>query len=917
MNRDVLDRSIFRYTSAVPGEEYKLVLDNTKSELRLGPRLIHLEPLAFELLSILMARAGELIARDSILEFLSRDEAHGHASGGQVLNNTVSYLRRRLKAEIGPHAADLIKTGRGGYFFDAGVTAEAQGSEAPAETRLTIGDHVATARAILIEKIGSNAGIEEWIGHRSDNPKQPCRLRIATAAEGARRLRHEKQVFDHLNNNDLARGVVLQPRSNLKMPTLQSLTWDWPPYSLAHLDDAHGFLGKLAPSDRLHLVRRLVSAVEALNQAGVVHGDLKPADILLTRLEDVGRRNFEAVDLEIGLGGLAHAFVEPSASGSANSWGTQNRSWRNRRSDSQAYRAPELLDGSPTDLRSDVYALGIILYKIFAGSAKLPFEANWQDDIECPVLREDIAASTARDPEKRLASAAELAQRLERYESRSIAARSQIDALAKAERARKRRPLIVSVFAVLGITAISLGFLTISLKSANDRVEAQAIEAAMARDALRSILLSADPRSAPGNSSESVDQLLERASQAASKATTDPLELATLNLILAEAYRGRGDVKSELQHLKSALTPLLKLGDPERVATTRYALANSLLIAGGTSAAANRQQAIKQIALANGDYARVPSPSADLRAARFYAEGMVKSQNGDFAEALDGFRPWIAIVRQNDIPLDRREFNAVVLVAQAQLRTGGAENALETLEWLRSRETDAIPQYIRINRMTMQALASSVLGREDTTARFEQLLDLTASIYGEGSVPEGTTRNYYGIHLEGIGRLRDAEENQRRSRSIFCERQTTALYCEAPRINLASIMIKQGRYSEAARQLNIVESVFLEDFPVGHAQVTFLRGLIEMGCGDWSTASVLFRRVSASDLEAASPAGNWQDHLLAMRMVSEQTGHASAVVEAAGRMSMARVPESSITWVKGLGSLASSSTECVARRKAR
>lgn len=892
--------SIYRFTSYALGEQSPLVLDNTRHDFQFGGRAIHLEPLAMNLLSALMARAGELITRDELLQFLSRDEARGHTSGGQVLNNTVSYLRRRLKGEIGPNAASLIKTGRGGYYFDADVTAEAQGTGAPADARLSIGDHVATARAILVEKIGTNAGIEEWIGHRSDDAEHLCRTRIATTTEGARRLRHEKQVEDYLSENEATQQYVLEPRFNLKMPIHQSLTWDWPPCSLTHLDETEGFLGKLTPAARLQIARKIIQAAEACNEAGVVHGDLKPSNIFLTNKQAAGPKSDDALDFDVRLGGFAHAFVMPSAAGSSNSWGTQDRSWRNRRAESQVYCAPELLDGSPTDLRSDVYALGVILYKVIAGSLRLPFEANWQDDIGCPVLREDIAASTVRGPEKRMTSPAELAKCFARYEQRIETAKAQNESLAKAERARKRRPFLVSLFAILGVTAVSLGFLTFSLQSANARIEAEATEAAMARDALRSILLSADPRGTPGSSDESVEQLLERASEAVSKATTDPAELATLNLILAEAYRGRGDVQSELQHLRASIPALLELKDPERLATARYAMANTLLLGGGASSASNQQEALKQIKLANAEYARLTMPSADLRAAKLYAEGMVKSQNGEFVDALDGLQPWIAIVRQNDIPLDRRRYNAVVLVAQAQLRTGGAEVAFDTLEWLRSKETDAIPQYIRINRMTMQALVSSALGREDTISRFEHLLRSIEAIYGGGSGQEGITRNYYGIHLEGIGKLKEAAENQRRSRSILCERLPTALHCEGPRISLASIMIKQGRYEEASRQLSVVESVFAEDFPVGLAQITFLRGQIAMGRADWSRALSQFQKVTAEELEAASPSGKWAPVLSAMRTVARNPDNPSTVDDAIQSLSAAQLDQSTLNWLNSI-----------------
>ena len=190
-----------------------------------------------------------------------------------------------------------MKTGRGGYYFDADVTAEARGTAAPANERLSAGDHVATARAILVQRVAENSGIEEWIGHRSDDDKQSCRIRIATTNDGARRLQHEKQVYDYLEQNELTKNTILQPRSNLAMPVHQSLTWDVPPQSLADLDETDGFLGKLNDTARLQLAIQIASAVAELNNAGIIHGDLKLANIYLRKGAGDGEEGGEGHDL--------------------------------------------------------------------------------------------------------------------------------------------------------------------------------------------------------------------------------------------------------------------------------------------------------------------------------------------------------------------------------------------------------------------------------------------------------------------------------------------------------------------------------------------------------------------------------------------------------------------------------------------
>lgn len=106
---------------------------------------------------------------------------------------------------------------------------------------------------------------------------------------------------------------------------------------------------KLDPTTALEIVRQLCAGLSEAHHSGVVHGDLKSANIILSQNND---RSLRPVITDFGLASGAN---QPSGA----LGGTPD------------YMAPELLRGQKTSKASDVYALGVILYEIVTG--RLPF----------------------------------------------------------------------------------------------------------------------------------------------------------------------------------------------------------------------------------------------------------------------------------------------------------------------------------------------------------------------------------------------------------------------------------------------------------------------------------------------------------------------------------------------------------------
>lgn len=155
----------------------------------------------------------------------------------------------------------------------------------------------------------------------------------------------------------------------------------------------------------LDIATKLAKAVAALHRAGIVHRDIKPENVML--LNDGGLKL-----IDLGVARLIH--LDPAGEVD-HTPGTPN------------YKSPELYDGLPGDERSDIFALGISLYRMFSGG-DFPYpdapafskpvlgrpQALWSKRRDLPAWLENvILTAIAPEPSERFQDGFEMAYALE------------------------------------------------------------------------------------------------------------------------------------------------------------------------------------------------------------------------------------------------------------------------------------------------------------------------------------------------------------------------------------------------------------------------------------------------------------------------------------------------------------------------
>lgn len=401
----------------------------------------------------------------------------------------------------------------------------------------------------ILERLG-DGGMGVVYRAEQQNPRREVALKVIgfRSPEILQRFAFEQQALALMNHPNIAQ-VFETGATDGRWPYLAMELIDGVPLNryLAERD--------LPRRERIDLFVAICRGVEHAHRKGILHRDLKPSNVLVSTLD--GRPVPKIIDF-----GIAKALSESLAEDGG-------RTRLGQRLGTPAYMAPEQRAGQQVDTRTDVYALGVILYELLTG--QLPFEVDATGS-ECtgsglapargaPVrpslrVRESAGRKRAReleedldwivlkaldeDPERRYASASDLAEDLLRHlrdEPTLARAPSRLYLLSKFVR---RNRVALGVAAVVAVASV-VGAASVwgARRAERERLrEVERVE--QMADAIVDLVETTSPRTARGEPIEAralldraVEQVLEQVEMSARTAVR-------LRLRVGDAYRKLG-----------------------------------------------------------------------------------------------------------------------------------------------------------------------------------------------------------------------------------------------------------------------------------------------------------------------------------------------------------------------------------------
>ncbi len=391
----------------------------------------------------------------------------------------------------------------------------------------------------ILEELGSGGMGTVFLARRADSEYEAkVAVKIVRpglfSTETLRRFRAERQALALLTHPGIARlldgGTTEEGVPYLVMEHVEGLPID---------GYAEG--QSLDRAARVRLFRSVCAAVQYAHASLIVHRDLKPANILVTpegepKLLDFGIAKFLGAD-DPALTRAGERVLTPD------------------------YASPEQIRGGPITTATDVYSLGVVLYRLLTGRPPYSFPSGRSSEIErivCerepapPRLSEDLdtilGKALAKEPLRRYASVVELSEDLRRYlMNEPVAARPDTLVYRASKFVRRHRAGVVATAAV--VLALAGGLAVALSSAATARREAK--KAAQINAFVQEVLGAANPWK--DGSQITVVEVLDRAS---SRIGTDlagqPEVEAGVRQTVGETYSGLGMYdKAEAQFRRS------------------------------------------------------------------------------------------------------------------------------------------------------------------------------------------------------------------------------------------------------------------------------------------------------------------------------------------------------------------------------
>ena len=444
-------------------------------ELGAGPRSVH--GIQVDTCSRVMslAQAGQILMTRPVFDN-ARQSLKGEELEGAGLLTYLNHGRFELKGVEEPVEICEVRAAAAGLLSAPSTSEKARYVADEGETvlgwRPAAGQTVPKTKWVLEENLGEGGFGEVWKArHQSLNETRV--FKFCFRADRVRSLKREVTLFRLLKERVGEHPNIVK---------LYDINFDQPPFFLEEeyvegkdlrtWCEAQGGVENVPVETRLEIVAQAAEALQAAHEAGIIHRDVKPGNILIGGRSEVGEPTTEKGQrlpssinyrpltklTDFGIGQVISVDVLKDVT-STGFTQTTLQAGTSAPAGTQFYMGPELLSGNTASTRSDIYSLGVVLYQLLVGDFKRPVPTDWADDIPDPLLREDLHHCFAGKPGDRFPAAGLLAKNLRALPERRTELERRAAEKAALERAAYRRGMVRTaaiatfIFAVIAALA--------------------------------------------------------------------------------------------------------------------------------------------------------------------------------------------------------------------------------------------------------------------------------------------------------------------------------------------------------------------------------------------------------------------------------------------------------------------------------
>ncbi len=301
----------------------------------------------------------------------------------------------------------------------------------------------------LIDSVVARSGMATIFHAADENTHRPVAIKVPHPEMEAdpvfsERFHREQEIGHKLDHPGVMKVFVDDHRSQSYM------VMEWVEGRL--LRQIMNEQGKFPPERAVKIAHQIALALEYIHGHGVIHRDLKPENIMVDEHDHIKLIDF-GIAANVGSRRLTFAKLSQAI-------GTPD------------YISPEQVKGKRGDARSDIYALGVMLYELLTGKAPFsgpnafvimndrllnnPVPPREIDPGISPQLQEIIYRALERDPAKRYASGRELALDLENPERVGVAERDELVNWKVRKQPMTRRVLLYVAIALVPIIIFAI-----------------------------------------------------------------------------------------------------------------------------------------------------------------------------------------------------------------------------------------------------------------------------------------------------------------------------------------------------------------------------------------------------------------------------------------------------------------------------